>query len=117
MLRFDLRDGLWVRLVDVEAALNGRVYKAGEEVVIEVLDEFCPWNEGRYRVGPGGAERTDADAELRLPVGSLGSAYLGGFSFSSLATAGRVEELADGALDRADALFRADRYPWCPEIF
>jgi predicted acetyltransferase len=117
MLRFDLRDGLWVRLVDVEAALNGRVYKAGEEVVIEVLDEFCPWNEGRYRVGPGGAERTDADAELRLPVGSLGSAYLGGFSFSSLATAGRVEELTDGALDRADALFRADRYPWCPEIF
>ena len=64
-----------------------------------------------------GAERTDAAAELALPVTALGSAYLGGFSFGELARTGRVEELADGALDRADALFRADRYPWCPEIF
>ena len=116
-LRFELRDGLWVRLVDVEAALNSRSYKPGEPVVIEVEDEFCPWNAGRYRVGPDGAERTDANAELRLPVQSLGSVYLGGFGFGDIARAGRVEELADGALDRADALFRADRYPWCPEIF
>lgn len=116
-LRFELRDGLWVRLVDVEAALNARAYKPGEPVVIEVEDEFCPWNAGRYRVGPEGAERTEADAELRLPVQSLGSVYLGGFGFGDLARAGRVEELADGALDRADGLFRADRYPWCPEIF
>ena len=57
------------------------------------------------------------EAELAMPVESLGSAYLGGFSFGQLARAGRVEELAEGALDRADGLFRADRYPWCPEIF
>jgi predicted acetyltransferase len=116
-LRFELRDGLWVRLVDVDAALNARRYKPGEPVVIEVEDEFCPWNAGRYRVGSDGAERTDAAAELRLPAQSLGSVYLGGFGFGDIARAGRVEELADGALDRADALFRADRYPWCPEIF
>ena len=116
-LRFELRDGLWVRLVDVDAALNGRTYKAGEPVVVEVADDFCPWNAGRYRIGPDGAERTDSEPELRLPVQSLGSVYLGGFRFIDLARAGRVEELADGAIDRADALFRADRYPWCPEIF
>jgi predicted acetyltransferase len=116
-LRFELRDGLWVRLVDVDAALNGRAYKAGEPVVVEVADDFCPWNAGRYRIGPDGAERTDSEPELRLPVQSLGSVYLGGFRFIDLARAGRVEELADGAIDRADALFRADRYPWCPEIF
>ena len=116
-LRFEHRDGLWVRLVDVEAALNARSYKAGEPVVVELADEFCPWNAGRWRIGPEGAERTDAAAELAVPVSSLGSAYLGGFTFGQLARAGRVEERADGALDRADSLFRADRYPWCPEIF
>jgi predicted acetyltransferase len=116
-LSFEYRDGLWVRLVDVEAALNARSYKPGEPVVVELVDEFCPWNAGRWRVGLEGAERTDAEAELAMPVESLGSAYLGGFSFGELARAGRVEELAGGALDRADGLFRADRYPWCPEIF
>jgi predicted acetyltransferase len=50
-------------------------------------------------------------------VGALGSAYLGGFTFAQLARAGRMEELRAGALERADALFRSDRAPWCPEIF
>ena len=42
-----------------------------------------------------------------MPVESLGSAYLGGFSLGELARAGRVEELVEGALDRADRLFLA----------
>jgi hypothetical protein len=29
----------------------------------------------------------------------------------------RIEELRDGAISRADAVFRTDRAPWCPEIF
>jgi predicted acetyltransferase len=116
-LRFELRDGLWVRLVDVEAALGARSYHQGEPVTVEVADEFCPWNEGVWELGPGGASRSDASPELRLDVTALGSAYLGGFTFAQLARAGRVEELTDGALERADALFRTDRYPWCPEIF
>jgi predicted acetyltransferase len=116
-LNFAHRDGLWVRIVDVEAALNVRTFKPGEPVVLELEDELCPWNAGRWRVTSDGVERTDAEAEIALPAASLGSVYLGGFSFGELARAGRVDELSEGALDRADALFRADRYPWCPEIF
>lgn len=116
-LIFDLRDGLWVRLVDVEAALDARSYKAGEPVAVEVTDALCPWNDGVYEIGPEGAARTKRQPELRCEVSALGSAYLGGFTFGQLARAGRVEELGDGALDRADTLFRTDRYPWCPEIF
>lgn len=116
-LRFDHRDGLWVRLVDVDAALNARTYKPGDSVVFELADEFCPWNVGTWEVGPEGAARSERDPELRLDASALGSAYLGGFTFGRLAGAGRVEELVGGALDRADTLFRADRYPWCPEIF
>ena len=116
-LTFNQRDGLWVRLVDVDAALNARTYKPGEPVSFELADEFCPWNAGTWEAGPEGASRSNSEAELRLDASALGSAYLGGFSFAQLARAGRVEELADGALDRADGLFRTDRYPWCPEIF
>jgi predicted acetyltransferase len=116
-LQFDQRDGLWVRLVDVEGALNARRYKDGAPVTLEVADEVCPWNAGVWEVSAAGVSRTRQEPELRLDVSALGSAYLGGFTFGQLARAARVEELAAGALDRADALFRSDRYPWCPEIF
>jgi predicted acetyltransferase len=116
-LRYRMGDGLWVRLVDVGAALSARQYAADGSVVFEVHDEFCPWNEGHWKLEGGTAQRTDADAEIALSAQSLGSAYLGGVSFSSLGRAGRLEELKDGALMRADALFRWDRHPWCPEIF
>jgi predicted acetyltransferase len=116
-LRFNYRDGLWVRLVDLDTALNARTYKQGEPVTVEVADEFCPWNAGVWELGPEGAARSRNEPELWLDVSALGSAYLGGFTFGELARAGRIEVLVDGALDRADTLFRADRYPWCPEIF
>jgi predicted acetyltransferase len=116
-LTFNQRDGLWVRLVDLEAALNARSYKPGEPVVVDVADEFCPWNAGTWELGPEGATRSTHAPELRVDASALGSAYLGGFTFGQLARAGRIEELADGALNRADTLFRTDRYPWCPEIF
>jgi predicted acetyltransferase len=116
-LTFNQRDGMWVRLVDVEGALNARSYRPGEPVVVELRDEFCPWNEGTWELGPDGASRSSATPELRLDASALGSAYLGGFTLGQLARAGRAEELTEGALDRADTLFRADRYPWCPEIF
>jgi predicted acetyltransferase len=54
---------------------------------------------------------------MRLDVSALGSVYLGGFTFAQLERAGRVAELREGAVKRADDLFRADRAPWCPEIF
>ena len=117
-MRYRMGDGIWVRLVDVGAALTGRQYSGdGDAVVFDVTDEFCPWNAGRWKLEGGVAERTDDEPDLRWPVQSLGSAFLGGVSFAALARAGRAEELREGALARADGLFRWDRHPWCPEIF
>lgn len=117
MAKIRMTDALWVRLVDVQAALAARRFGAGEPVVFQVADSFCPWNEGSYRVGASGVERTGAPPDLSLDVTALGSAYLGGLSFSMLAHGGRVTELRAGAIARADVLFRAERAPWCPEIF
>jgi predicted acetyltransferase len=114
-LRMTLGDALWVRLVDCEAALGARSYAGGEPVVLDVRDSFCDWNEGVWRLPD--AQRTDEDPDLRLDAAELGSAYLGGIGFAELARAGLVEELREGGLERADALFRTSVTPWCPEVF
>jgi predicted acetyltransferase len=116
-MRYRLGDGLWVRLLDVGAALSGRSYPEDFELVLDVRDAFCPWNQGRWRLAGGAAERTDAEADLALDVTVLGSAFLGGIRFAQLAQGSRVEELKPGAIERADGLFRHGLHPWCPEIF
>jgi predicted acetyltransferase len=116
--RMQLRigDALWVRLVDVEAALAARSYVGDGSVVLELADDFCPWNAGARTVSAAGVER-GGEPELRLDVQALASVYLGGFTFAELARALRVDELREDAIARADALFATAIQPWCPEIF
>ena len=113
-----LRDALFVRLVDVPRALADRRYGSEVDVVLDVTDEFCPWNTGRWRLagGPAGAvcERTTAPADLALTQRELGTAYLGGTSVRALAGAGRVTELRPGALAAASRAFASDIQPFCP---
>jgi predicted acetyltransferase len=115
-LHLGVRDGQWLRLVDVEAALRARSYAGDDSVVIEVRDDVLEWNPGRYRVGSR-VERTDDAADLALDVADLASAYLGAFSFHRLAFAARVEERTPGAVARASALFATPLPPYCPEVF
>ena len=93
-------DGLWVRLVDVGAALSARAYGADGPIVFEVDDPFLPENAGRWRLAGGEAERTEEEADLALDVGELGAAYLGGFTFGELVRAGAVRELTRGRARR-----------------
>jgi len=116
-----LKDSLFVRLVEVGAALAARTYQAPVDVVLEVEDTFCPWNAGRWRLsgdGTGAAcERTEDVADLALSVRELGAAYLGGVTLASLARAGRVRELRPGALGRASVAFGSAVAPWLPHGF
>ncbi|MFI6303430.1 GNAT family N-acetyltransferase [Amycolatopsis thailandensis] len=113
----EVMDDLWLRLVDVLAALRARTYGTAEPVVLEVLDKQLPDNNGRYVVGSGGVERTTAGADLRLDVATLSSLYLGHGLFADLALSGRVEVLDESAVDRADTLFHTARAPWCGTFF
>ena len=115
-LSLQIGDGLWLRLVDVDAALRARAYKPGESVVLEVTDEVCPWNAGRYRVGSD-AGRTEDTADLALDVADLAAVYLGAFDFHRLVDAGLAEERTEGAAEAASILFRTDLPPYCPEDF
>jgi predicted acetyltransferase len=121
-LHLRLGDALWVRILDIERALTARSYATEGSLALELSDSFLPANAGVWRLEASGgdarATRVEGgDAELRLDVGDLASTYLGGFSFARLARARRLEELAEGAVDRADALFRTSVGPWCPEVF
>ncbi|MEU8786041.1 GNAT family N-acetyltransferase [Streptomyces sp. NPDC048637] len=116
-----LRESLFVRPVEVGAALAARTYRTPVDVVLEVTDPFCPWNEGRWwltgdATGASCARTTDP-AGLALSVRELGSAYLGGFSLTELAAAGRVRELRPGALAAASVAFGSDVAPWLPHGF
>jgi predicted acetyltransferase len=116
-----LRDGTWLRLVDVEAALAGRRYAVEGRVVLEIRDGFCSWNEGRWLVegGPEGAtcRRAGDEPDLVTDPATLAATYLGAVPLRTLAAAGRVEERTTGALRRADAMFATGVAPWCPHIF
>jgi predicted acetyltransferase len=115
-LHVSSRDGLWLRLVDVEEALRRRSYLGDDAVVLDVRDSLFPANAGRYRVGAT-VGRTDDEPDLALDVADLASAYLGAVGFEQLAGAGRVDELRTGALARASALFHTPLPPYCPEVF
>ncbi|MFF5175134.1 GNAT family N-acetyltransferase [Micromonospora sp. NPDC000089] len=114
-------DGLWVRLVDVPAALAARRYATPVDVVIEVTDPLLPENTGRWRLTGGPTEatcvRTDDPAELACDVRCLGELYLGGAVLGGLAAAGRVRELRPGALAAAGPAFGWHRAPAPMDIF
>lgn len=123
-VELSLVDNLWVRVVDVGRALAARRYARDIDLVLDVGDEFCPWNAGRWRLtgGPDGAECTRAAGgsravDLVLTSTDLGAALLGGTSLAVLAAAGRVREARPGTLRAATTAFAADRQPWCPEVF
>ena len=114
-------DSLWVRLVDVGAALSARRYPARLDMVFEVRDRFCDWNDGRWHVWghPAGAfcDRTDRDPDLVLDIEALSAVYLGGESLATLHAAGRVTEISPGAVTQAATAFRWPVTPSCPDSF
>lgn len=114
-------DALWARIVDVPGAFEARSYNGSGEIVLDVVDDFCPWNEGRWSFdisdGKARITKTDAEADIRLHARELGAVYLGAFTFGEMDRALRVESLTEGAIGRADDLFRTARKPWNPEIF
>ncbi|WP_435735528.1 GNAT family N-acetyltransferase [Cellulosimicrobium sp. PMB13] len=117
-----LADNVWIRVVDVAAALSARRYAADVDVVLHVTDPSLPDNAGHWRLraeafGQARAERTDDAADLSLDVRELGAAYLGGVTLAALAVGGFVAEHTPGALARASAAFSWPVAPMCSWVF
>ncbi|GAB2488275.1 GNAT family N-acetyltransferase [Nocardiopsis aegyptia] len=112
---------LWVRLVDVRAALAERAYAAPVEAVVEVTDRHAPWNAGRWSLKAdrdgARAEATESGPDLSLDVSQLGAAYLGQNTLSAQLAAGVLTEHTPGAAERLDAALRVPHAPLCAVIF
>ena len=115
------RDGLWVRIVDLPAALGQREYAADCDLVLDVHDELCPWNAGTWRLavaaGTAQVTRTNGPADLVLTTTDLATAYLGGPTLCARAAAGHIEERTPGTLAQASRAFAGDLAPWPTDVF
>ena len=113
-------DNLWLRILDVPGALEGRTYLADGRLVLDVRDPFGPWAAGRVEIdvedGNARCRPSDAPGDLTLGAGELAAVYLGGVSATVLARAGRIEGSPE-ALRLADALFAWHTAPWCADQF
>ncbi|MEU9147072.1 GNAT family N-acetyltransferase [Streptomyces sp. NPDC048349] len=112
---------LWLRLVDVRAALTGRSWAAPVELVLELTDVRLPANAGRFRLkaGPDGAayENARAAPDLTLDVRELAACYLGGTRVVELVASGLVDEHTRGAAAALDAALRTDLLPHTSDEF
>lgn len=120
-LRF--QDHMWLRIVDVPAALEARTYQADVGLTIEVEDPLIAENSQLWRFTVAGgvahvvrAER-DAIADVRLGIQELSSAYLGGVSLESLATAGLVHEVRPGSVAALSDAMRSRQSPRSTFLF
>jgi predicted acetyltransferase len=116
-------DAMWLRIIELPAALEGRSYRGPGSIVFEVTDDFCPWNAGTWQLAvadPDGVAKvtgTRAAPDLSMDIRDLAAVYLGAFSFAQLAAAGRVRECPPGALAAADELFTTPSAPWNSTMF
>src|SRR5204862_3066428 len=102
-------DNLYLRVIDVEAALRARKYAAGVDLVIEIDDPILPDNSGRYRIvtdgDPDGStaevSRVSSKPDILMGVLELGTIYLGGVTLSQLHRAARVTEHTPSAVAAA----------------
>ncbi len=116
----DRSDHMWVRLLDVPAALAARRYEVPVAVVLDVHDPYLERG-GRFVLdgGPDGASCTPTDREPDVSVGIdvLGAAYLGGSPLEPYVLAGRIDEQTDGAVAALDHGLRTSRAPWATTTF
>ena len=116
-----VRDAMWLRLLDLPAALSGRSYSTDLDITLEVTDRRIGQNAGTWRLSGGrdGAtcERTNAPANISLDIRSLGAVFLGGATLVSHARAGWLDEHTSGSVAAASAAFRTELAPYCPFVF
>lgn len=112
-------DSLWIRIMDPQAALEGRSYSAPANVVIRLHDpldaSLTTW---QLDLSPDGARvaSSDAEPEVAMDLEDLGACFMGWSRFQTLKRAGRIEG-DDGALAALDQAFAWSPAPWCSEVF
>ena len=110
-------DGLWLRVIDVAAALEARRYDIDGDITIELQgDDICPWNNGGYRLstrrGVGKVESANiGDADISCAPNALASLLAGYASIAWLHQIGRLTVQDPTQTGYFDQLFTARHRP------
>ena len=122
MLNRKTSDGIWMRVVDVEQALPQRPYGSRGELTFAIEgDDLCPWNNGPYLLETDGrtsaVQRTSRPAQLTMSPNSLASLLAGHRGATFYQRAGLLTADDPACLAVADAIFRTEYAPHCPNGF
>ncbi|TXG89844.1 enhanced intracellular survival protein Eis [Rhodococcus rhodnii] len=105
-------DDLWLRIMNVPAALRLRRYAVDLSTVVEVEDPFLDAG-GRFALeisgGRASCERTDAPARFRMRIDVLAGMYLGAHRARGYAAANRLWAADPAELTALDNAFCSDR--------
>ena len=120
-LRVEIADSIYIRVVDVKAALAARRYAAGLDLVVGLRDSMLAHNDGAFRIEAGaeGARvtRSRRRPDLVMDIRELGAGYLGGVAFQQLHAAGLITEQTPGAVAALTLAFDWYRKPFCNDDF
>jgi predicted acetyltransferase len=111
---------LWLRLIDVPAALRARSWATEDAFVLEIDDPRIPGNAGRWRLTTGAAPACDPATEapdLSMTAADLAAVYLGGTSLTTLTRIGAVTEHTAGAAARLAASLAVPLAPYINDDF
>lgn len=121
-------DNVWARIIDVQQALEARVYAGDMDFVVEITDDMIGANAGRWRItahafqGPGADKpplvtRTTDPATLFMDIRELGTIYLGGPTLASLVAAGLVRSTDPTSMASASVAFGWPHSPMSTWVF
>lgn len=117
--RTTVDDSLWIKILDVEKALEGREYAANVSAVVRLHDPTdATTSTWRLDLAPDGASisATSDEPQVEMDMEDLAACFMGLSRFVALGAAGRVGGEFH-TLRALDAAFNWAPQPWCPEVF
>jgi predicted acetyltransferase len=99
---------MMARIVDIERALEKRVFSTEGKLTFEIIDKLCPWNNGRWKLETSidgcSVSRSDEDPQLVMPVSTMAMLYFGQLSATEASRMGRLDILQPDALSSWDKI-------------
>lgn len=114
-----MSDSLWIRILDVRAALTGRTYEEDGSISITLTDPFRPNTAGSFRIEIAdgiAAVKPCETGDIAMDIEILGAAFLGGADAMAYGRAGRIVG-SNTDITTFHRLFRTVDAPWIDTVF
>lgn len=116
-----VEDNLFLRIVDLPAALIRRTYSTDIDLAVRIIDDLVPANDACWRLATRDGQlevtRSNDAPAAEMDIRALSAAYLGGRTIEQLADAGQVLVHDAAAMACLSQAFTGRRLPFCSWIF